>query len=154
MLAEIKAEKEEFQKQNNERDEKIQSTLAKMPEMVRDWMETKAQEKRREAQIKEKKAQYLARIRQLQGTGGSPSVTDQGAILSVLVEEDLQREKGIDPEKKQKHKLAKKLAAKSKTKSESTKGSVSADTTDASSTEVASDLEEKINESNTKSETA
>ena len=110
MLAEIKAERAKFAKQKSERDQKLKSTLDKMPEMIRDWMETERNERERAELLSRKRNEYSERIRQHYGATVAPHSSEHNRILEILLEEDLNRQKGFDPDEKKKRKLAKKKA--------------------------------------------
>merc|ERR1712226_252860 len=114
MLAEIKQEREHFEKKYSKRQERIHSTMGKMPEMIRDWMETQAKERKRGELLRRKRREYSERIRQHYGRGVRPSGSEHATILNMLIDEDLQKEQGRNPDERAKQKKAKKEAKKQK----------------------------------------
>jgi len=114
MLAEIKKEREHFEKKYSKRQERINSTMGKMPEMIRDWMETQQKERKRGELLKRKRREYSERIRQHYGRGVRPSGSEHATILNMLIDEDLQKEQGRNPDERAKQKKAKKEAKKQK----------------------------------------
>merc|ERR1712226_1084074 len=114
MLAEIKQEREYFEKKYSKRQERINSTMGKMPEMIRDWMETQAKERKRGELLRRKRREYSERIRQHYGRGVRPSGSEHATILNMLIDEDLQKEKGREPDEAKKQKKAKKEAKRQK----------------------------------------
>merc|ERR1712150_216246 len=85
-----------------------------MPEMIRDWMETQQKERKRGELLRRKRREYSERIRQHYGRGVRPSGSEHATILNMLIDEDLQKEQGRNPDERAKQKKAKKEAKKQK----------------------------------------
>merc|ERR1712117_6489 len=88
--------------------------MGKMPEMIRDWMETQAKERKTGELLRRKRREYSERIRQHYGRGVRPSGFEHATILNMLIDEDLQKEQGRNPDERAKQKKAKKEAKKQK----------------------------------------
>merc|ERR1712226_1112909 len=82
-------DKREMKKLQKHLDEGINSTMGKMPEMIRDWMETQAKERKRGELLRRKRREYSERIRQHYGRGVRPSGSEHATILNMLIDEDL-----------------------------------------------------------------